>query len=418
MSREIHDAEGRVSTVSTLNGANVATYVYDAEGRRVRKITASGSEDDIYDLSGHVISAFSTASPVSWLRGEVYAGGAHLATYMNGTTYFVHADWLGTERARSTVSGGPYQGSQWTSYPFGEGSSALNPDPTHFTGKDHDTESGLDYFYARYYSETLGRFMTPDWAAAPAAVPYANYGDPQSLNLYAYVENSPVTGIDADGHCGQSWNDCALEQEVGFNQFQYMQELQGEADEGGYEGAESNNLDYPDSPCDPMGNGCTFTPYDRGPFPVMGVSDGWAVFGGEVPGPVMSVVPGYIPATGKTVDFPDTYSVCGDFICDPNGHEVAVVQGGGAARPGFIVPLLAGAAAYAVADAATVEAGTLFGTRYLGNRPLLNSADELRIGWSRIGETGKYVFRIGGDWIEQIKDNPHINLWPPSWWGK
>ena len=42
--------------------------------------------------------------------------------------------------------------------------------------------------------------MTPDWAAAPTAVPYATFGDPQTLNLYAYVNNNPNTGIDMDGH--------------------------------------------------------------------------------------------------------------------------------------------------------------------------------------------------------------------------
>jgi hypothetical protein len=42
--------------------------------------------------------------------------------------------------------------------------------------------------------------MTPDWAAKPITVPYAKFGDPQSLNLYAYVENSPINRIDADGH--------------------------------------------------------------------------------------------------------------------------------------------------------------------------------------------------------------------------
>jgi hypothetical protein len=42
--------------------------------------------------------------------------------------------------------------------------------------------------------------MTPDWSGKPAAVPYANYGDPQSLNLYEYVGNNPNTGIDMDGH--------------------------------------------------------------------------------------------------------------------------------------------------------------------------------------------------------------------------
>src|SRR5450759_2200660 len=42
--------------------------------------------------------------------------------------------------------------------------------------------------------------MTPDWAARPTAVPYAAFGDPQSLNLYGFVRNDPVTRADADGH--------------------------------------------------------------------------------------------------------------------------------------------------------------------------------------------------------------------------
>jgi len=42
--------------------------------------------------------------------------------------------------------------------------------------------------------------MSPDWAAKPTTVPYAVFGDPQSLNLYAYVRNSPIVRIDADGH--------------------------------------------------------------------------------------------------------------------------------------------------------------------------------------------------------------------------
>ncbi len=69
-----------------------------------------------------------------------------------------------------------------------------------FTGKERDTESGLDNFGARYDASNLGRFMTPDWAAKPATVPYAKFGDPQTLNLYAYTENGPVNNVDADGH--------------------------------------------------------------------------------------------------------------------------------------------------------------------------------------------------------------------------
>jgi RHS repeat-associated protein len=70
-----------------------------------------------------------------------------------------------------------------------------------FTGKERDTESGLDMFGARYYGSSLGRFMTPDWAAKPTNVPYANFGNPQSLNLYSYVNNNPTTTRDPDGHC-------------------------------------------------------------------------------------------------------------------------------------------------------------------------------------------------------------------------
>jgi RHS repeat-associated protein len=69
-----------------------------------------------------------------------------------------------------------------------------------FGGKERDPETGADYFFARYYSSALGRFLTPDWSATPIAVPYAKLEDPQSVNLYSYVENNPATGIDPDGH--------------------------------------------------------------------------------------------------------------------------------------------------------------------------------------------------------------------------
>jgi len=69
-----------------------------------------------------------------------------------------------------------------------------------FTSKERDFESGLDYFGARYYSNPLGRFITPDWAAKATAVPYAEFSDPQSLNLYSYVRNVPTARFDTSGH--------------------------------------------------------------------------------------------------------------------------------------------------------------------------------------------------------------------------
>jgi RHS repeat-associated protein len=115
-------------------------------------------------------------------------------------------DWLGTKRVQTTASGN--QEEICYSYPFGDGLSCTGTDATehHFTGKERNTESGLDYFGARYLSSGLGRFMTPDWAAGPTDVPYASFGNPQSLNLYAYVGNNPNTGIDVDGHMNGNAN--------------------------------------------------------------------------------------------------------------------------------------------------------------------------------------------------------------------
>lgn len=69
------------------------------------------------------------------------------------------------------------------------------------TGKERDSESGNDYFGARYYSSAMGRFMSPDWSAKYEPVPYAKLDNPQTLNLYNYMRNNPLAGVDPDGHC-------------------------------------------------------------------------------------------------------------------------------------------------------------------------------------------------------------------------
>jgi RHS repeat-associated protein len=72
--------------------------------------------------------------------------------------------------------------------------------PSRFTGKERDAESGNDYFGARYYASTMGRWLSPDWSAKEEPVPYAKLDDPQTLNLYAYVGNNPLGRADDDGH--------------------------------------------------------------------------------------------------------------------------------------------------------------------------------------------------------------------------
>jgi RHS repeat-associated protein len=64
-----------------------------------------------------------------------------------------------------------------------------------FTGKERDSESGNDYFGARYYSSAMGRFMSPDYDDGPRPT-----NNPQRLNLYAYALNNPLRFIDEDGY--------------------------------------------------------------------------------------------------------------------------------------------------------------------------------------------------------------------------
>jgi len=64
-----------------------------------------------------------------------------------------------------------------------------------FTGKERDSESGLDNFGARYYGSSMGRFVQPD----PLYIEARRLADPQRLNLYAYARNNPTTLTDPFG---------------------------------------------------------------------------------------------------------------------------------------------------------------------------------------------------------------------------
>jgi RHS repeat-associated protein len=63
------------------------------------------------------------------------------------------------------------------------------------TGKERDSETGLDYFGARYYSNALARFTSAD----TKRIALRHLLNPQKLNKYAYVLNNPLSEFDPDG---------------------------------------------------------------------------------------------------------------------------------------------------------------------------------------------------------------------------
>jgi RHS repeat-associated protein len=68
---------------------------------------------------------------------------------------------------------------------------------TNSTGKERDSESGLDDFEARYYGSSLGRFRRPDPSSVDGDV--VDRESPQGWNMYSYVLNNPTTAVDPDG---------------------------------------------------------------------------------------------------------------------------------------------------------------------------------------------------------------------------
>jgi len=207
-----YDAENRIIEVQlgSSSGTVLATYGYDANGQRVHRtgVTSdtcdnNGLRDYVYDLDGNWV--LEVVSGGTECKTEIHAGSRHFVTDVNGNTYFDHSDWLGTMRLRNTYQS-PTQFETCTSLPFGDALNCPNGDQStiHFTGKERDAESGLDNFGARYNSSNLGRFMTPDWTRAAESVPYADFENPQSLNLYSYARNNPVSRRDTDGHCDKT----------------------------------------------------------------------------------------------------------------------------------------------------------------------------------------------------------------------
>ena len=171
---------------------------YDGMGERVAK---AGSK--LYWKGVGSTALMETNTSDTNPTRYIFFNGQRIARVDPGTTtakYYV-ADNVGSTALETDYLGNILNESLF--FPYGVERVIEQSDSANnykFTGKERDAETGLDDFGAGYYDSNLGRFMTPDWDAKPTSVPYAKFGDPQTLNLYAYVENGPLNNVDADGH--------------------------------------------------------------------------------------------------------------------------------------------------------------------------------------------------------------------------
>ncbi len=168
--------------------------------------------DYVLGPGGHAVTELGRGASgnMQWQHTNVWADGALIATYDPTGLHFYLNDWLGTRRVQTDYAGVVQQ--TCTNMPYGNGltcgNSLESPTENHFTGKQRDSETGNDYFGARYYSSDAGRFLTPDplpWIAwqngsrTQQRAFEAHLANPQDLNMYSYVLDNPLSKTDPTG---------------------------------------------------------------------------------------------------------------------------------------------------------------------------------------------------------------------------
>ena len=125
------------------------------------------------------------------------ASGWRDENWRRNLVHYYFSDHLGSHALVTNATGTCEQDIDY--FPYGGQQNDYCPTPLaqnyKFTGKERDSESGLDNFGARYYGSSLGRFMQVD----PVTVTPARQVDPQQMNLYSYVRNAPLKLVDPTG---------------------------------------------------------------------------------------------------------------------------------------------------------------------------------------------------------------------------
>jgi RHS repeat-associated protein len=208
-----YDADGKMTRHDVDDAQTAPTqYFYDSDGKRRHSLPSVGKAVDfIYGLGGELLAEGRDAMLT---KEYVYRNGDLLLTATVKVTdsdiRWLVKDHLGTPRIIANKTGDLSAIKRHDYLPFGEeisppvggrsssqgyGNSPSDGVRQKFTGYERDSQTGLDYAEARYFGSSIGRFTSVD----PVLFESRRLFDPQQINLYSYVRNSPLLLTDPTG---------------------------------------------------------------------------------------------------------------------------------------------------------------------------------------------------------------------------
>ena len=236
--RRVHITELRtaVNAVRSLAGLSGGTWtnptlisfvspicaddVRDLRTQLDQALTALGIQTSAYDDPVLLTGANGTLIKkihITQLRQRVTSGvGAGGGSGSQFILQWLVTDQLGTPRMILDKTGSLANVKRHDYLPFGEelvsqqgvrtGTQGYSTDAVRqkFTQQERDSETGLDYFGARYFGSTMGRFISAD-----SYMPSAEIANPQTWNRFAYVLNNPLKYVDP---LGLMYSDLSLAQ--------------------------------------------------------------------------------------------------------------------------------------------------------------------------------------------------------------
>ena len=170
-------------SVVTFSNGNTITYLYAADGRKLRTVHVINGFSFTTDYSGNVI--YENGSQKLLLTEEGYID------LIGGNAYYYYLkDHQGNNRVVVSSSGTVMETNHY--YPFGGlFSTSTSVQPYKYNGKELDIKNGLNWYDygARHYDAILGRWFVVDPLSEER---YSN-------SAYSYTGNNPINKIDPNG---------------------------------------------------------------------------------------------------------------------------------------------------------------------------------------------------------------------------